>query len=519
MEFSWSAAPRRGTKGHMTRGKLKFIGLGALLGGLLSAMKLFAWGGLPHQQIIDGALTAIPADDHLSLRFGPEAGHLRDTVEMGDWMNSLILVQENWHVTTEDYPQVQSEYFGNDYLLFPAAPHFFNHMMPQVHDTYGPFFLRALQALRTEDQANAVRWMGSLLHFVTDSGSPPHTIGLSGPNHTKMENWLDASKIDLRNYRPQLLGNTDEQALKGLRARMDGLIARNAEIARKMVPYAQADDRAHIEPMALDCAEESARVSADVIHTLLVLSAHPDDANAGSIVATVTAPPMSEHPLLPAKLILLGTNFSTLSSRDDSSPWQYSGTFLLRNLPAGTYSAAIERPGAVTLFVSSFAVHSGQGLHFTWHLKGTTPTGNLVQNSDFTLHWLSSSAPDHWHHDSDCHCWLSDNIPVIHGNSYRAYIVQSRSSTRGAAIQWMAMHWKRTDDPPVRIPAVQQFADAATITAPLTAVYARIAIEGDDPPQDTLREVIMVPGANSVASRQEEPADFALEGEASRQGQ
>src|SRR5690348_12458021 len=162
-----------------------------IIGGIISLPRLFAWGGLPHQQIVDGALSAIPAEDHLSLKLGGEAGHLRDTVEMGDWMNSLIVLQENWHVTTEDYPQVESEYFSNDYLLFPAAPHFFNHMMPQVHETYVPFFQRALQALRTENNENAARWTGSLLHFVTDSGSPPHTIGLTGPDHTKMENWLD----------------------------------------------------------------------------------------------------------------------------------------------------------------------------------------------------------------------------------------------------------------------------------------------------------------------------------------
>lgn len=489
----------------MKRHRACFFGLSASLGVLLAivlmAPDLFAWGGLPHQQIIDGALTAISADDHISLRLGGEAGHLRDTVEMGDWMNSLIVVRENWHVTTEDYPQVESEYFGNDYLLFPAAPHFFNHMMPQVHDTYGPFFLRALQALRTEDQANAVRWMGSLLHFVTDSGSPPHTIGLRGADHTKMENWLDASRIDLRDYRPQLLGNTDEQAVEGLRRRMDELIARNANIARQMLPYAQANDRAHIEPMALDCAEETARATADVIHTLLVLSATPAEANTDSIVGTVTAPPLTEHPSLPAKLILLGTNFSTLSSRDDSSPRQYSGTFLFRNLPAGTYSAAIERPGAVTLFIPALTLRAGRQSSFHWKLENSLPAGNLVQNDNFALHWLSPSFPDQWHHDDGCHCWLSDNIPVIQGNSYRAYVVPSQSSTREATIQWMAMHWQRTDDPPIRIPSAQQLSDAATVTASPTAVYGRIAIAGDDPPQSALREVIMIPMANSNPSR------------------
>lgn len=474
------------------------IALGAILG---SAARVFAWGGLPHQQIIDAALAAIPADDQITLRLGGEAGHLRDTVEMGDWMNSLIVVRENWQVTTEDYPQIESEYFGNDYLLFPAAPHFFSHIMPQVHDTYDPYFLRALQALRTEDQANATRWMGSLLHFVTDSGSPPHTIGLTGPNHTRMENWLDASRIDLQGYQPQLLGSKDEAAVAGLRRRMDGLIARNGEIARRMVPYAQANDRAHVEPLALDCATETARVAADVIHTLLILSQKPTPADAASIVASVTAPGLSEQPLLPAKLILLGTNFSTLSSLNYSSAHQYAGTFFLRNLPAGTYRVAIERPGAETLFVPSLTLHQGEETHFSWHLTSTSPSDNLVQNSTFTLHWLSSAAPDHWHHDPQCRCWLSDNIPVIQGNGYRAFAVPNRTSHREVSLQWMAMHWQRTDDAPVRLPSAQDLSHAATVTPPPTAVYARIAVAGDDPPQESLRSVILVPSPTLVPSR------------------
>lgn len=462
---------------------------------------LFAWGGLPHQQIIDGALTVIPADDHISLRLGPEAGHLRDTVEMGDWMNSLIVVQENWHVTTDDYPQVESEYFGNDYLLFPAASHFFSHIMPQVHETYTPFFLRTLQALRTEDDANAVRWMGSLLHFVTDSGSPPHTIGLKGPNHTKMENWLDASKIDLHGYQPQLLGSTDEQAVEGLRRRMDGLIARNAKIARRMLPYAQANDRAHIEPMAFDCAEETARVTADVIHTLLVLSAQPAPAGTASLVAAVTAPHLTEHPLLPAKLIVLGTNFSTLSSVDDSSPEQYAGTFYLHNLPPGIYRIAVERPGAETLFFPPLTLGKGQEAQFSWHLQGTSPAGNLVQNSGFQLHWVSATAPDQWHHDADCHCWLSDNIPVIRGNPYRLYVAAEGDPNAEATLQWMAQHWQRTSDQAVSIPAAQEPSGGVTVRAPATAVYARIAIAGDGPPQSMVREAVMIPIPNTESSR------------------
>jgi hypothetical protein len=160
---------------------------------LLLTHPLWAWGGTTHSYIIDAALTAIPAEDRIAIRLNGEVRHLRNTVQMGDWVNSLIVAHENWHVTTEDFLLVSSEYFGNEYLIFPKAPHTYSHVMPQVVETYTPFFLRSLQALRTEDSINASRWMGALLHFVTDSGSPAHAMPILDANHSKMENWLDAS--------------------------------------------------------------------------------------------------------------------------------------------------------------------------------------------------------------------------------------------------------------------------------------------------------------------------------------
>src|ERR1700761_6492659 len=86
------------------RGAWKLLPISVLIGSLATA-PLFGWGGFPHQHIMDGALSAIPESDRIGLRLGSETRHLRDTVELGDWVNSLIVVQGNWHVTTEDFPQ------------------------------------------------------------------------------------------------------------------------------------------------------------------------------------------------------------------------------------------------------------------------------------------------------------------------------------------------------------------------------------------------------------------------------
>src|SRR6185437_2275978 len=71
---------------------------------LLPIRSLWAWGGTAHSSIIDAALTSIPAQDRIAIRLGGEVRHLRNTVQMGDWVNSLIVDHENWHVTREDFP-------------------------------------------------------------------------------------------------------------------------------------------------------------------------------------------------------------------------------------------------------------------------------------------------------------------------------------------------------------------------------------------------------------------------------
>jgi hypothetical protein len=460
---------------------------------LLPLPSLLAWGGTSHSLIVDAALTSIPAQDRITLRLGSEVRHLRNTVEMADWVNSLIVTHENWHVTTEDFPFVSSEYFGNDYLLFPAAPHVYSHVMPQVAETYTPFFLRTLQALRTEDDTNASRWMGALLHFVTDSGSPPHTIPVLGPNHTKMENWLDASKIDLGGYQPLLLGRTDAEATAGLQRRMAGLIARNKVIAQKMVPYAEKNDRASLEPLAMDCATETAKVAADVIHTLLVLTAVAPDNQTSSLFVAITAPTLSEHPLLPAKLVLLGTGYSTLSESVSVGTFGYTGSFHLSHLPPGRYRAAVERPGSETLFSGDLVLKAGHEVAVDWKL--TSAHDNLVQNPDFALRWVRPDAPDHWHYDAARKSWISDNIPVAVGSHYVA------SMTEAAApqihLEWMAQHWKTTDDVAILLPGTGAPAD---VLVPATAIYARFVIDGIEPPNTHIRSLSLTRAAEPAGS-------------------
>jgi len=473
---------------------------GLLLLATVTAVRLWGWGGPTHTNIIDAALTAIPPEDGLPARLGTEARHLRDTVQMGDWMNSLVVMHEKWQVTTEDFPQITGEYFGNDYLLFPGAARFFHHDLPDVKNTYRPYFFRALQALRTEDRENAVRWTGSLLHFVTDSGSPPHTISLHTNAHQKMENWLDASTVDLRGYKPALLGNDDETAEAALERRMEELVARNSVIARQMVPFADANDRARLEPMALDCARETAKVTADVIHTLLVLSARYAGGNNASIEISILAPALPEHPALAAKLMLLGTNYSTMSEAGSIGNLAYAGSLVLRNLPAGTYRAAVERQGARTYFSEPFTLRANQHTTFSWALQQAAVENNLVPNADLTLHWLTPKAPDHWRYDEAHKGWISDNIPVVAGNSYSASIDRVSGATAKVELEWMAQHWLATTDKRMDLSATQS-GRSVQVVAPAKAVYVRFVVEGQTPPNNSIQQAKLIPlGKSSEAA-------------------
>src|SRR5690606_25787360 len=134
---------------------------------------------------------------------------------------------------------------------------------PGVQVTFEPYFHRALQALRTENPVNACRQLGPLVHFVEDVGAPPHA-NEECPHHTELENWVDAGQISIRGYQPRLLGRTDEEALQGLLARIAEVVKFSTERADRALPLVSAEspDHAQVEPIILESALESARLTA-----------------------------------------------------------------------------------------------------------------------------------------------------------------------------------------------------------------------------------------------------------------
>jgi len=478
-------------------------------------LRLWSWDSKPHSQIVDAALTVIPERDRLPQRLGEETWRLRYYVQMADWRDCLVSASDNWTIRSQNFGEVYTQFYANDYLLFPAAPSQIDHAPPGVLGAYRPFFLRALQALRTETPPNAARWIGSLLHFVTDSGSPPHALGIHGELHVKMESWLDASRMDLSGYKPQLLGKNDEEAVQGLVKRMNGLMEFSRLRAKRMLPFAKANDRVHVEPIGLECATETAKVTADVLHTLFTLAGQAPEGKGASLVAEVSAPPVAGMDRVPAKLMLLGTNYSTLSEMpaDQSNAYQgsfwpsssfianseklvkesraYRGSFIFRNLPPGTYQGIVERVGSRPLIVGPLVLRPGQTLHLSWQLKPGDPPRNLVRNPDFSTAWIAQGTPDHWTFEKLKGQWLSDNVPVDAGQIYRAGYEANAPATPTVKLQWMEAHWKPLNSQPVALPPTSTPPTSTRLMVPEKVVYARFIVEGAKSPPDSVRLVFL----------------------------
>lgn len=436
-----------------------------------------AWG--PHPEITQAALDAMGPENRLLSKLAGDAQRLTQYVWMADWRTQLLV-------------RADEVFYADDYLLFPKAKVHSQHICPEVQQNYSPFFRRALQALRTESPRNAARWIGSLLHFTTDTGSPPHAAGFLGPAHSKMENWVDAKMIRLPGYYPQLLGEDDLSAEQGFLRRMEGLIEFSKERAARCRADVDADRREAVEPVVLESALETARVTADLLHTLGYLAAKSLEGGMlrGRVLLPRALPPAMDR--LPAKVVLLGTDFSTLTDAD--------GGFSFRNLPQADYRLVAVSPGGASAVVPVILERQADFLLPDVSIIAE-PNGNLLRNADFQLRWVSSGALDFWSlrapqgklaAKTTLRDWEGEWVPLDKGASYRlsARWKNEPNGTESPRIFVRSRAFPGSPGVPVESEPLESGTDSVTVTGGAEAAWAQVCVRSAKPPEQVLESVV-----------------------------
>jgi hypothetical protein len=383
--------------------------LAALLGVGIFARDAVAWG--PHGKITEAALKTLP-----------DAKRWKTVVGDNEWRE---LSHEYCSMPDMQGRSFNDFYYANDYVLIRQCPQqcvqYLRHDMPEVQQTFVPYFRRALQALRTETPVNACRQIGPILHYVEDAGAPPHTR-FQHAHHSELECWVREDQIVITGYRPRLLGRTDDEAVAGLLRRLDGLNRFSKARLLRALPLVSEPkpDRDKVEPIILESALESARVAADLLHTLFTLGLAPQPEGASlSGNVTAAAAPLLRHQC--ARIVLLNTDYTTLATMDksESKDASWHGRYAFHNLPPGSYRVLAYRTGSQSRIAAPITLESGKPARLDIALSETDPPGNLVQNPDGRLSYVNLNIPDRWRKYGD-HGWVTEEISM-NAKQYSTY--------------------------------------------------------------------------------------------------
>jgi hypothetical protein len=430
---------------------------------LLLPTRAAAWAD--HWAITRSAMAVLPPDSSLKKLLGDEIGPMIGTYSVNpDFLDRLMWVQSplDWW------------YYTNDYLLYPAVNRQIRHEVPAVLATHRPFFRRALQALRTENAFNAARWLGSLLHFLQDTGAPPHAYHYPDQrpgDHALMECLMNPDKTWVPEYKPVLLGHTEADAEDGLDRRMKALIEYSASRAVGMVPLAHANNEAALGPIEDEVARECARVCADVLLTLGEL-AKVNDTQAGTLEGTVVSDPAPGMEGVTAKVILDGTNYSTLAN--------WNGYFSFRNLPAGSYSVTAFRSGSEPASWR-VTIQPGAVTKKRFEMLSLDPA-NLLRNPSFSVRWSDRALPDGW--TAIPGGWQSEWLAVYPGKIYRLSAARLDPSTTPIVL-WFPDQGVGPNGS-FELPAES---GRAVCTAPGNTHWARVYLRTQVEPQKAVRRV------------------------------
>ncbi len=397
----------------------------ALLILVVAGMTSFAMAWGPHPQITRAGAEVLSDDEPVLRLLSNDLGALGNA----SWMPDLTHTDQILHVGG-------ARCWARDYVFMPGFDSV-GHCYPGVTKSYEPIFRRTVQALRTETPSNVLGWLGSLIHFTEDTGAPPHAIkGSGGRYHGIMENYVDAKQVKIPGYKPRLLGSNEEEALAGFVKRMQELREFSIPRGKKLLPLAEKDDRAAMEPIELESALESARAVADVLHTLSAVGWKPLADHSG-LQGSIAGAKTSADQEMVAKVMLLGTRYSTLADP--------KGRYSFRNLPPGEYEVAVVGPGfrpakaKVTVKANSTASLNIEPII-------SNPSGNLLRYNDFSVDWNTPKQPDGWRR---LRCippttggqkpgmgWCSERVMIKPGTKYQLSAEWKEKAQGKVAVVW-----------------------------------------------------------------------------------
>lgn len=329
--------------------------------------------------------------------------------------------------------------FPYDYLMLRSIPppDFYIHHAPQGSDVkfideVSAFAQRSLQALRTESPREACLWLGTLMHWVSDSSALAHAANMGvADGHTYLDRCLNdktqIARIVLPDYKPVLLGMTDETAIAGVQRRTRELLAYTKARGDKTKPLFQAakdraaelnaeplpvgifrfskEPREEIERLAVEAAQEGARACADVLHTMLTLGLSeaaggaalsgkveaatiPTYQNSAVLITLLDATKIKGSKVTHDAVYAATTPYSTHTDLD--------GRYQFRDLPAGNYRVLAYKVGSTLTLSEPFELTKGGEFQKDFTLEATNPPGNLVWNPTFQLKLLHEGTPDRW---------------------------------------------------------------------------------------------------------------------------
>jgi hypothetical protein len=415
--------------------------------------------------ITQAALDVLGTNDALVLRLGAQTPRLTNYAWMGDYFG--VIMEEPGEL-----------FYADDYLLFPGAPKYYDHTGPEVRQTFRPFFQRALQALQTENNANAARWVGALLHFVQDAGCPPHAAGLRGDVHSKMETWVDNDQIRIPNYQTRPMGTTEDEVYTELLRRLDRLIIDAEDRGRRLRVPVEIGNRTPVRPLVLESATDCARLTADLLHAIGPLAQNVP--NSGTLRGTITSQPGAGMERFPAKVVLQGTSFSTLAD--------LSGRFEFRNLPAGNYTVAAFRPGNGTAR-KEIKLKAGEAA--ACELALPTDSKNLFCNGDFKLAWVRPTGPDYWSQTRNG--WESEPILLQKGQTYRISAHFKEGASGNIVVRWLHSFEHAVPrykiEPKFKTRALTPADREMTLTGGVDCGLVHLTIRGRTPPASILESI------------------------------